>query len=159
VESRRTHAVPNNDLAFEVHDPLTVSDSLTVSPYPKALLSIAQRLIEQGDFNIAVVTSHLACEVAAELAIEAAYAAKTLEPLGEAVDALMNGHNLGNDKHRDLYNALTGDELQKQPFWSQFKEASTKRNSIVHKRGHANKAEAETALQAATHLIRHLKQL
>jgi hypothetical protein len=64
--------------------------------YPKALLTIAQALVDQGHFNIAIVTSHMACEVAAERAFDAAYAAKKLESLGEAVDTLMNGHNLGN---------------------------------------------------------------
>jgi hypothetical protein len=127
--------------------------------YPKALLTIAQGLVDQGHFNIAIVTSHMACEIAAERAFDAAYAAKKLEPLGEAVDTLMNGHNLGNDKHRKLWNALTGTELEKEPFWSRFKSAAEKRNSIVHRGGHANKVEAEAALKAATDLITHLRQI
>jgi hypothetical protein len=123
------------------------------------LLSIAQGLIGQDHFNIAIVTSLMACEVAAERAFDAAYAARKLEPLGEVVDSLMNGHNLGNDRHRRLWNALTGTELEKELFWVRFKSASEKRNAIVHGGGHANKAEAEAALQAATDLIRHLKQI
>jgi hypothetical protein len=101
----------------------------------------------------------MACEVATERAFDAAYAAKKLEPLGEAVDDLMNGNNLANNKHRKLYNVLTGTELEKQSFWPQFKSASEKRNSIVHKGGHANKNEAEAALQAANELITYLKQM
>ena len=133
--------------------------SAEVITYPKGLLTIAQSLIDQGLFDIAVITSCMACEVAAERAFDAAYAAKSLEPLGEAVDTLMNGHNLGNDRHRKLYNALTGSELENQSFWSRFKNASEKRNSIVHKCGHANKGEAEAALEAAKDLITHLKQI
>jgi len=30
---------------------------------------------------------------------------------------LLNGHNLGNDKHRKLWNALSATELEKEPFW------------------------------------------
>ena len=140
---------------------LTVSGSVTptVITYPQALLTIAKSLVDQDLFNIAIVTSHLACEVAAERAFDAAYAAKKLEPLGEAVDGLMNGHNLANEKHRKLYNALTGTGLEKEPFWSRFKIASEKRNAIVHKGGQANKKEAEDALQAAMDLITHLKQI
>ena len=100
---------------------------------PEGAAAIAQSLIDQGHFNIAIVTCHMACEVAAERGFDAAYAAKELETLGEAIDGLMNGHNLGNEKHRKLYNALTGTELEKQPFWPRFKNASEKRNSIVHK--------------------------
>jgi hypothetical protein len=149
------------NISVRVTESVTVSDSVTatVITYPKALLTIAQSLIDQGHFNIAIVTSHMACEIATERAFDVAYAAKKLEPLGEAVDGLMNGHNLGNERHRKLYNALTGNELEKQSFWPRFKNASDKRNSIVHKGGQANKIEAEAALQAAKDLITHLKQM
>jgi energy-converting hydrogenase Eha subunit C len=140
---------------------ISVSAKVTATrvTYPNTLLAIARRLIDQGLFNIAIVTSHMACEVAAERAFDAAYAAKKLEPLGEAVDGLMNGNNLAKDKHRKLYNALTGTELEKQSFWPQFKSASEKRNSIVHRGGHANKNEAEAALQGANELVTYLKQM
>ena len=135
------------------------SATATVTKYPKALMTIAQSLIDQKHFNIAIITSHMACEIAAERAFDAAYAAKELKSLGEAIDGLMNGHNLANEKHRKLYNALTGTELEKQSFWHRFKNASEKRNSIIHKSGQANKNEAEAALKVATELIMHLKQM
>jgi hypothetical protein len=149
------------NFSVEIRESLSVSASFTatVITYPKALLTIAQSLIDQGHFNIAIVTSHMACEVAAERAFDAGYAAKNLAALGEAVDGLMNGYNLGNKKHRKLYNALTGSKLEKEPFWSRFKNASEKRNSIVHKGGQANKKEAQDALQAANDLIMYLKQM
>lgn len=149
------------NFSVELTGSISVSASVTATlvTYPNALLTIARSLIDQGHFNIAVVTSHMACEVATERAFDAAYAAKKLEPLGEAVDGLMNGNNLANDKHRKLYNVLTGMELEKQSFWPRFKSASEKRNSIVHRGGHANKNEAEAALQAANELITYLKQM
>ena len=122
-------------------------------------LTIANNLINQGYFNIAIVTSHIACEIAAERAFDAAYAAKNLETLGAAVDDLMNGNNLGNERHRKLYNALTGTNIEKESFWQQFKTASKLRNAIIHKGSQANKDEAEAALQAAKDLIAYLKQL
>jgi hypothetical protein len=149
------------NVSAEITTSLTLSGSCdaTLVTYPKSLVVIAQALINQGHFNIAIVTSHMACEVAAERAFDAAYAAKNLEILGEAVDSLMNGHNLGNERHRKLYNTLTSTQLENEPFWSRFKVASEKRNAIVHKGGQANKADAEAALQAATELITHLKQI
>lgn len=145
----------------DLADALDLSDSAipAVTTYPRVLLNIVQSLIDQGLFNIAIVTSHMACEVAAERAFDAAYAAKGLGALGEAVDELMNGHNLGNERNRKLYDALTGTELKKEPFWPRFKSASEKRNAIIHKGGLANKQEAENALQAATGLITHLNQM
>ena len=149
------------NFSVELTESIIVSANVTATllTYPNALLTIAQSLIDQGHFNIAIVTSHMACEVAAERAFDAAYAAKKLEPLGEAVASLMNGNNLANDKHRKLYNVLTGTELEKQSFWPRFKNASVKRNSIVHKGSSAKKNEAETALQAASELITYLKQM
>ena len=149
------------NFSVELTASVTASASVTATlvTYPNALLTIAQSLIDQGHFNIAIVTSHMACEVAAERAFNAGYAAKKLELLGEAVDGLMNGKNLANVKHRKLYNALTDSELEKQSFWQRFKNASEKRNSIIHKGGHANKVEAEAALQAANDLITYLKQM
>lgn len=149
------------NFSVELRGAITVSGGVTATlvTYPMALLSIAQSLIDQGHFNIAIVTSHMACEVAAERALDAAYVAKNLETLGEAIDNFMNGVNLASDRNRKLYNALTGTELEKEPFWSRFKKASEKRNSIVHKGGQAIKKEAEDALQAAKELITHLKQL
>jgi hypothetical protein len=133
--------------------------TLTVITYPMALLTIAQSLIDQGHFNIAIVTSHIACEVAAERALDAAYAAKNLETLQDAVEGFMNGHNLAREQNRNLYNALTGTQIEKEPFWSRFMSAAKKRNKIVHGAGQATKKEAEDALQVAKELITHLKQL
>jgi hypothetical protein len=138
---------------------VTGSCNANVITYPNALLTIAKSLIDQGHFNIAIITSHLGCEIAAERAFDAAYASKKLETLGEAVDKLMNGHNLGNARYRKLYNALTGNELEKEPFWPAFKAASEKRNAIVHKGYQAGKEEAEAALNAGRDLITHLKQI
>ncbi len=151
--SRRFSVEATISLAFPV------SATAAVITYPEALLSIARGLIEQAHFNIAIVTSHMACEVATERAFDAAYARRELQWLGDAVDGLMNGYNLGNDRHRKLFNALTGSRLESLPFWSGFKNASDMRNAIIHKGGQSSKAEAELALQAATELIHHLKEM
>jgi hypothetical protein len=122
------------------------------------LLAIAQSLIDEGRFSIAVLTALIACEVAAEKAFRAACAAKGLEDLGDAVLDLMNGHNLGSDRNRKLYNVLTGEKPETQAFWSAFKAAAQKRNRVVHRGEQANKTEAEAALKAARGLVTYLKQ-
>jgi hypothetical protein len=126
--------------------------------YAQALLSIARSLINQGHFNIAIVTSHMACEVATEKALGAAFASRGIADLEEAVEALMNGYNLANDRHRKLYCALARDDIHKQPFWQQFKESAEGRNKIIHKGANASKVEAESSLKAAIDLVAHLKQ-
>ena len=71
------------NFSVEMRASIKVSASVNVEviTYPKASLTITQGLVGQEHFNIAIVTSHMACEVAAERAFDAAYAAKKLEPL------------------------------------------------------------------------------
>ena len=41
--------------------------------YPEKLLTAAQNLIEKGEFSIAVVVAHMACEISVERAISRAF--------------------------------------------------------------------------------------
>jgi hypothetical protein len=93
-----------------------------VVSYPRLLLETAKKLLGDGEFGIAVVVAHMACEIAAERAISDAFAAKGLEYLKPAVEKLMNGRSLGNPNHRRLYTALTADEIEQQPFWQSFRK-------------------------------------
>jgi hypothetical protein len=45
---------------------VTLTANATVITHPTMLLTIAQSLIDQGLVDIAIITSHMACEVAAE---------------------------------------------------------------------------------------------
>ena len=52
--------------------------TITVIPYAETLLAKSQELISSGDFNIATVVAHMACEIAAERAISLAFASRGL---------------------------------------------------------------------------------
>jgi hypothetical protein len=129
----------------------------TVTTYSEALLAKSQDLIAKNEFNIAIVVTHMACEIAAERAISRAFAAKGMEVLKEPVFDLLSGYNLANDRIRNLYNAVTGSEIQKQPFWQAFKESATRRNKSVHKGAAVTEAEAKDSYKAASDLVAHLK--
>jgi hypothetical protein len=126
--------------------------------YPAELLGIAKGLIDRRQHSVAVIVCHIACEIAAERAFSAAYAVKGLTYLEPAVDDLLNGYNLAADRNRNLYNALTGNTIQDQPFWEQFKASARRRNKVVHKGQILNQHDAEASLQAAKELIAYLKQ-
>jgi len=147
---------------FSLEASIQVAASLTASAevrtYPQALLLAARSLIDTGQHSIAVVVSHMACEVAAERAFCKAYADKGIKYLEEALSELLNSHNLGNDRTRKLYAALTGGIIQDQPFWQEFKEPSKRRNHIIHRGLTVGKDEAEKSMQAASDLVAHLKQ-
>ncbi|MFY9726256.1 MAG: hypothetical protein WAJ87_12240 [Bryobacteraceae bacterium] len=126
-------------------------------PYPQRLLEVAQSLIDQSEFSIAVVVAHMACEVATERSLSESIARKGLQYLEEPLLDFLSGYNLASDRIRKLYSALTGDTVQNASFWQKFKASATRRNEIVHAGAIVGKAEAEESHKAASDLVAHLK--
>lgn len=56
--------------------------------YPEKLLTAAQDLIEKGEFGIAVVVAHMACEISVGRAISRAFKAKGIDYLQQSVEDL-----------------------------------------------------------------------
>jgi hypothetical protein len=142
-----------------VSDALNVVGSVTarVFTYPENLLSTAKNLIDNGEFSIAVVVAHMACEISTERALSQAFSAKGIGYLEEPVEELLPGYNLSNDRVLNIYNALKGDEIQNQSFWQAFKQSATLRNKVIHQGKIATKSEAEASVKAATDLVEYLK--
>lgn len=139
---------------------VSVSGSVqaVVITYPQTLLSAARSLIDSGQFSIAVVVLHMACEIATERTLSEAFVKRGIQYLEESVEDLLNGYNLSNDRLRKLYTALTGDTVEKQPFWLKFKDSARRRNGIVHEGKTVGKAEAEESFKAVSDLIAYLKK-
>lgn len=144
---------------IQVSESFTLSGSVTarVITYPERLLTTAKNLIDNDEFSIAVVVAHIACEISTERAISKAFAAKGLEYLEESVEDLLPGYNLSNERVRNIYNALKGDEIQQQSFWQAFKQSATLRNKVIHQGKIATQSEAEVSVKAAGELIAYLK--
>lgn len=147
---------------FSLKASIKVAASVTakakVTTYPQALLVTARSLIDTGQHSIAVVVSHMACEVATERALSDAFAKNGIQYLEESVSKLLGSFNIGNPRLRKLYADLTGDLIEDQPFWQKFKESSERRNHIIHRGKIVGEDEARESLKAATDLITHLKQ-
>ena len=80
----------------------SVSILWNVISYTDKLFDTARRLFHEGEYGIAVVVAHMACEVAVERALTKEFAARGLEYLEDAVTGMMSGYNLGNDRHCKL---------------------------------------------------------
>ena len=128
-----------------------------VIAYPEALLATARRMIADGEFGVAVVVAHMACEISVERALSRAYEGKDTGFLGESAQEMLPCSDLANDRVRNLYNAVTGKEIQQQSFWHAFKESATRRNQAVHEGRILTKVEAEASLKAATDLVAFLR--
>jgi hypothetical protein len=135
---------------------VTVQDE--VITYPQALLSDARNLIDSGQFSMGVVVSHIACELATERSLFAAFASKGIQYLEEWILDSLNGYNLANKRVRRLFTALTGNEIQEQPFWQNFTESVERRNQIVHRGVKVGQAEAEDSLKVATDFLAYLRK-
>ena len=114
--------------------------------------------MERGEYGIAIVVAHMACEVATERAFSESFDKQSIQHLEKPIFEFVSGYNLGRDAIRVLYTAFTGDEIQSQPFWPKFKASSTLRNHIMHKGAMASQLNAETSLAAADALVAYLKK-
>jgi hypothetical protein len=128
-----------------------------VIAYPEALLATAWRLIADGEFGVAVIVAHMACEISVERALSRAYEGKDTGFLGESAQEMLPCYDLANDRVRNLYNAVTRKEIQEQSFWDAFKESASRKSQAVREGSALTKAEAEASLKAASELIAFLK--
>lgn len=141
---------------------LTVTSSLKaelqVKRYPEVLLDTARQLIERQEFGVATVVVHMACEVATDHALSGLFKANGVGHLEESVGEFLNGFNLANQKLRGLYNSLSREAIEQQPFWHGFVDSARRRNGIMHKGARATEAEARESLRVGEALVQHLQK-
>ena len=127
--------------------------------YPEQLLETAAEMLERGRHEVSVVTAQMACEICAERVFRAYFIERELSFLEGAVDDLMPSYNLANDKVRSVYVAITGDPIQKQFFWSEYKIVVTLRNKAVHAGSRLQKSQAQMVLRVAKLVVKHLQSV
>jgi hypothetical protein len=62
--------------------------TLTVVRYPEILLQTANRLFDNGEYAVAVIVAHTACEVAVERIISQFFAQSNIPQVADPVDKL-----------------------------------------------------------------------
>ncbi len=122
----------------------------------EVLLDVAKRLRDDGHYEAAIVTAHTACEVCTETTLSAVFRLKGIEYLTDPLGGLISSYNLTNKKVRDVYEAVTNDRIQDQPFWPSFTEHVRRRNEVAHRGGEATQQEATDSINAAEAVVRHL---
>lgn len=135
--------------------------TLTVVRYPEVLFQTAERLFGNGEYGVAVVVAHTACEVAVERVISQSFASSSIPQVADAIDNLLNGYNIANSKVHSLFKALTGRDvaLEKQSIWSKFHASVKRRNETVHTGKQPTRAEAEESMAVAREMVGHLVAL
>ncbi len=153
-------------LSVQIADAITVSAGtearFEVVTYPQTLLGTARNLIDNQTnlYGIAIIVLHIACEIATDRALSDSFAKRGIQDLEDPVCKLFRGYNLNNDNIRNLYTALTGDDIQIQPFWQKFKKSAELRNDIIHKGWNVtDKIEVEESYDAVKAFLAHLDKL
>jgi hypothetical protein len=123
-----------------------------------SFLDIARQMLTDKQYEMAVVSSHVACEIAAERAISCGFATRSCTDLEKPVTNLLNGYNLANHRVRKLYKALTTDDVGAQTFWKVFKISAERRNAIIHQGKRVSETDASASLEACKALVSHLKR-
>jgi hypothetical protein len=116
-------------------------------------------MLAAGRFEVAVVTSQMACEVCAERVIRTYFKARGVAYLEAAVESLLSSYNLSNDKVRRLYVALTGDQIQHQHFWTEYKTMVSLRNKAVHAGSRIQESQAQMVVRTAASVVKHLDRI
>lgn len=127
--------------------------------YPQVLLSISRFLLDKNDdklCGIAAIMMHVACEIAIERTLSDSFARKGIRSLEESVAGVLNGYNLADDKIRNLYTSLTGDEIQEQPFWDDFIRSAKRRDHIIRKGLIVSRTDAEESFKATNDFLAHM---
>ena len=89
---------------------LRATAAATIIPYPQMLLEKARELITNGDFGLAVVVAHTACEISVERAISRAFIEKDIGYLEKWVEEIIASAIIWQMiEFARLYNALRGD--------------------------------------------------
>jgi hypothetical protein len=131
------------------------SFSCVVVPYEEILIEVAQRLLDEGKHpTLPLIVAVMACEIRADRVLSRAFASQGLAKLGDAFSDQLRGSVLSR---LPIFNAVTGLQIQQQPFWSSFQAAVKTRNNALHRGAVATSPEAKEAIEAASAMVAFLK--
>jgi hypothetical protein len=135
-------------------------------PYHEALLGNCRSLIAEGDerkYQLAVVLAQAACEVLTEQLVTGLVERVKPESLRSWIDKRVgkkHRNDLDERRVRDLYLALTGDEIKMgEGFWQQYHDHVKRRHLVVHKGATVSKSEAEHSYNSVQKVIEYLKEV
>jgi hypothetical protein len=126
------------------------------------LLETTRHLAEgarPGDCEVAVAAAQMAIEIQTERALGALFEIRDLQFVEDSVTDLISTYSLNNDRVRNLYESLSGDDIVQAPFWQRFKDHAKRRNEVVHSGKRVSKQEAADSAQVAGDLVAHLREV
>ncbi len=109
--------------------------------------------------DMAVVLAQTACEVGTEQVMTILLEKKGMAIITEPLLSTFRPYNILNNEHlRDIYNALSGQLIQTEPFWQKLHDHNKRRNKIVHRGVSCSTSEAGESLDAVLKYFEHLNK-
>ncbi len=126
-------------------------------PIYTQLLDAANQHHSAGRHQESVIFGQMAAEVAAESRLNALI----LQVHPTSVQAVLEQQlaynaNLARQEIRRMYDALSGDSIADQPWWSEFTANSKRRNDVAHRGTSVTPDEAARGLAAVSSLIAYI---
>ena len=125
--------------------------------FHRNLLAEARMRLDSNQPEMTVVLAQAAAELCTEWAITTLFLARRDDDLVEPILDLFQVKDICNSKVRAIYTALSKDQPQNAPFWSELKHHHARRNSIVHKGAKCGAADAESSVSAVGLYIAHVE--
>lgn len=122
----------------------------------RELLDRAHELQRDGEHDLAVIVAQTACEVLIEDAVRSLTQSHVSDELWPWFLDRTRSFTLRDDPTRSLWLIVSGDDINKQPFWREYGEHVKRRNAIVHGGGTVDRQSAAKSLKAADALFDHV---
>lgn len=153
----------NQNLQLSVHNSVHAQFATDVVLNPayysaEKLIQLARSMIDSGEHSVATVVLHMACEIAVESCMSAGYRASQIQHLEEPIGEFLSVYSFRRKGFRQLYNAITGDEIHNQGFWSELLKSTYRRNLIVHGGLQVGELEANASFKAVLDAVRHISK-
>jgi hypothetical protein len=112
------------------------------------LCAHAQELLDEGLYDSAVITAQVACEVWFEVALRI-----LLGPVDadQATPAPLISERLVPQEAKacKVWHAVTGEHIDDQPFWREYRDVVARRDRVVHSAERMSELEAEESVRTA----------
>jgi len=143
--------------AAQIYASLVPHENADFLPRFAKLLQVAETLASD-DPSMAIVTAHMAFEVAAERAFARLLSANGAAPaLAEAVLAGLPDRTFMDRRTREMWTLLAaGDEIKNAPPWKLYQQSVQRRNRAVHQGEDFEAADAQAAIHAVRAMLDHL---
>jgi hypothetical protein len=125
-------------------------------PFHQKLLEEAKNSLHAGLHEMAVVLSQAACEMGTEWALTTLLTIRDIKGLAEPLLELFKTTDISNHRLHDVYEALSGDSPNQQPFWSALKIHHARRNGVVHRGQKSSQNEAQESVLVVEQYLIHL---